>query len=164
MAPPPTPSVVEAELIDQDARAPAGTACPACGSPVEADDKFCPACGTAHAVDHAVILDDAPPQKHFHCNNCGSDVATDPDQRSYVCPFCDSTYVVEFAPEENGRQRPEFVIGFAITPQQAQEMFYAWLRENAWYRPGDLVRTAVADKQKGVYLPFWSFSMLAQSR
>src|SRR5690242_19834960 len=29
-------------------------------------------------------------QKFFRCQNCGSEVATDPDQRSYVCPFCDS--------------------------------------------------------------------------
>ena len=51
--------------------------------------------------------------KHFKCQQCGAEVATDPDQRSYVCPFCDSTYVMEFSPDETGRQPPEFVIGFA---------------------------------------------------
>ena len=29
----------------------------------------------------------------------------------------------EFTPDQSGRQRPEFVIGFAITPEQAQEKF-----------------------------------------
>lgn len=81
-----------------------------------------------------------------------------------MCPFCDSAYVVEYAPDETGRQPPEFVIGFAITPEQAQQKFHAWLRDNAWFRPGDLAKSAIADKMKGVYLPFWSFAMLAESR
>lgn len=91
-------------------------------------------------------------------------MATDPGQRSYVCPFCDSTYVVEIPAEQSGRQPPEFVIGFTLTPDQAQAKFRTWLRENSWYRPGDLHTASIADKLKGVYLPFWSFSMLAQSR
>ena len=37
--------------------------------------------------------------------------------------------VVEFAPDESGRQPPEFVIGFAVTPEQALEKFKQWIRE-----------------------------------
>lgn len=113
-----------------------------------------------HAVDHAA---ERALQKFFRCNQCGSEVGMDLDQRSYACPFCDSTYVVEFAPEVSGRQRPEFVIGFGITPTQAQTKFQQWLGDNSWFRPGDLVKNSVIDKMRGVYLPFWSFSMLAQS-
>ena len=170
----------EPAAIDRDALAPQGLPCAACGTPVESLDKFCPACGQpnpSYARPGAPVLAEVVEtaesglatlpervQKHFHCENCGSDVATDPDQRSYVCPFCDSTYVVEVAPQLTGRQQPEFVIGFAITPQQAQEKFQAWLRQRAWYRPGDLHTASVADKLKGIYLPLWSFSMLAESR
>jgi hypothetical protein len=50
-----------------------------------------------------------------------------------------------------------------VTREQAQEKFRQWIRSNSWFRPGDLASQAVADKQRGVYLPFWSFSMLAQS-
>jgi DNA-directed RNA polymerase subunit RPC12/RpoP len=157
--------IVEADVIDTDARAPGGEPCPACGSPVESADKFCPACGAPNEQAQRPAKDEAEPeQKHFRCNNCGSEVATDAEHRSYVCPFCDSTYVVEFSRDETGRQRPEFIIGFAVTPEEAQQKFYQWLRDNAWFRPGDLVAQAVADKMKGVYLPFWSFSMFAESR
>jgi DNA-directed RNA polymerase subunit RPC12/RpoP len=155
--------MIDAEIIDTHAHLPGGELCPACGSPVEAADKFCPACGTPRAEAQAPPSEQPLEQKHFRCNNCGSEVATDPDQRSYVCPFCDSTYVVEFTPEESNRQRPEFVIGFAVTREQAEEKFRAWLKDNSFFRPGDLVASAVADKMKGVYLPFWSFSMLADS-
>jgi len=91
-------------------------------------------------------------------------VATDPATRSYVCPFCDSTYVVEFSQDATGRQRPEFVIGFAVAPEDARHSFYRWIRTNSWFRPADLKTAQIAEKLKGVYLPFWSFSVLAQSR
>jgi hypothetical protein len=90
-------------------------------------------------------------------------VATDPDQRSYVCPFCDSTYVVEFSPDQTNRESPEFIIGFSVNPDQAEEVFFKWLGENGWFRPGNLKAQAASENLKGVYLPFWSFSMLAES-
>lgn len=137
--------------------------CEACGSPLEPFDKFCPACGTTNVVAAEVIAAPAaPPQKHFRCESCGAEVQTDPAQRSYTCPFCDSTYVIEVA--ATARQEPEFVIGFAIAPDEAREKFRQWLGDNTWYRPGDLKLAQIEERLKGVYLPFWHFSMLAQSR
>ena len=154
--------------VDQDAQAPSGIPCQACGTPVEALDKFCPACGTPNprykapqVVDAQLVEEER--HKYFRCQQCGAEVATDPGQLSYTCPFCDSNYVAEYSPDMTGRQLPEFVIGFAITPDQAQQKFKQWLRDNSWYRPGDLAVAAVTDKMKGIYLPFWSFSMLAES-
>jgi hypothetical protein len=155
----------EVAEIDNATSAPTGEPCPACGCPVEAMEKYCPACGTPHIVEAAVVAaESSQPQKHIRCDNCGSEVTTDPDQRSYVCAFCDSTYVVEFSPDTTDRVDPEFVIGFAITRDAAQEMFHKWIQQNDWLRPRDLHSAAVADKMRGVYLPFWSFSMLAKSQ
>lgn len=152
-------------VVDGDIAAPQGEPCEACGCPVEPLDRFCPACGSPRDAAEAPATPDAvvPAQKFFRCENCGSEVATDPDQRSYVCAFCDSTYVAEFSRELTERQRPEFVIGFGVTLEQAQEKFRQWLRSNNWFRPGDLKTAQVAEKLRGVYLPFWSFSMLAES-
>src|SRR5688572_2950752 len=95
-----------------DTLAPRGTACTRCGAPVEPGDRFCNSCGLEQtlAVETTEVA-----QKHFRCQNCSAEVSADADQRSFMCPFCDSTYVVEYAPEETGRQRPEFVIGFSVT-------------------------------------------------
>ena len=139
--------------LDDDAPVVHAEACPQCGAPVEPLDRFCGCCGTERAVA-AEVHEPAAEQRHFRCKNCGAEVAVDPDQRSYTCAFCDSTYVTEFTREESDRQPPEFVIGFAVTPEQAQERFRRWLEKNSWFRPGDL---------RSAYLPFWSFSMLAQS-
>jgi hypothetical protein len=137
-------------------------ACRQCGAPVEPLDKFCGCCGAPQAAA-AVAREPTAEPRRFRCKNCGAEVAVDPDQRSYTCAFCDSTYVVEFTPEQSDRQPPEFVIGFAITPEQAQERFRHWMSRNSWFRPGDLKSAQIEERLKGVYLPFWSFSMLARS-
>jgi hypothetical protein len=141
---------------------PQGTPCKVCGGLVEPGDKFCHACGAVQETAPAA----APvvEQKHFRCQNCSAEITVDPGQRSFTCPFCDSTYVIELPPTESGREPPEFVIGFAVTPQAAVEKFQAWLRQNGWFRPSDLKAAQIQDKMRGVYLPFWSFSMLAESR
>jgi predicted RNA-binding Zn-ribbon protein involved in translation (DUF1610 family) len=161
----------EIEFLDQSAeidvqsQTPHGRLCDACGSPVEVWSKFCPACGSSQevaAVTEAEVVE--PARKQFRCDQCGAEVATDPDQRSYVCPFCDSTYVVELPASETGRQPPEFVIGFSVTREQAEEKYRQWIAEGGLFRPGDLRNVAAVEKLRGIYLPFWNFSMLAQSR
>jgi transcription elongation factor Elf1 len=149
--------------IDRRVTSPQGVPCEACGAPVELLDKFCPACGCPHQTVTAEVVAEEPERAFLRCENCGSEVATDPGQRSYVCPFCDSTYVVEFSPEKTGRQSPEFAIGFSVTPDQARAKFLEWIRANPWFRPADLRTAQIAERLRGVYLPFWSFSMLAES-
>jgi len=160
-------TVTSAEVSHDDTTQPQGRPCAACGSPVEPGDRFCNACGSpaeeAPPARDQTAASDALPQKHLRCETCGAEVNVDASQRSYTCAFCDSTYVVEFAPETTGRQSPEFVIGFSVTPQQAQDKFAHWLRSNRWFRPGDLNQARIVERLRGVYLPFWSFSMLAQS-
>ena len=108
-------------------------------------------------------LESSGSTKTFRCDNCGSEVDSPNDQRSLRCPFCDSTYVVELSSEQRTSQRPEFIIGFEITREKAQEMFFQWIGKNSFFRPGDLVRKAATEKQQGIYIPFWHFSMIARS-
>jgi DNA-directed RNA polymerase subunit RPC12/RpoP len=149
-----------------------GHACAACGAPVDDGDSFCNACGTPQPTARrpaptgtgGKAVPEEPPPRVFRCQNCGAEVEVDPKQLSYVCPFCESTYVVELPAEQVARQRPEFVIGFAVTPDQAAERFEKWIKQGSWIRPGDLRQAKVDERLRGVYLPFWSFSMLAQTR
>jgi hypothetical protein len=141
---------------------PHGTSCARCGTPLEAEDRFCPGCGAVHEAPSPPPL---PPtvQKHFRCETCGAEVATGATQRSYTCPFCESNYVIEVAAGSD-RIAPEFVLGFAVTREAAAEKFRAWLATNPWFRPGDLpIAAKVVERLRGVYVPFWSFSLLAES-
>jgi hypothetical protein len=177
-----------------------GLPCPACGSPRDAQSRFCVACGLPFEVPDEVPRHEkwgsysrqtpasgnspserkpaasgsikpphpntqaALPSNLFHCQNCGSDVETSIEQRSFHCPFCDSAYVTEINRDSAKRQRPEFIIGFSVTREQAQEKYLKWIGRNSWFRPGDLNIKAVSEKQKGVYIPFWHFSISAQSQ
>lgn len=154
------------DVVDAEVVPPSGQPCPNCGCPVEPQDKFCPACGAPSEVIKPVRPEASGDDRHkfFQCNSCGAKINLSVDQRAFVCPFCDSNYVVEYSPEAVGRQRPEFVIGFSVTPEQAEQKFQAWITDNQWFRPGDLRLAKVAEKMRGVYLPFWGFTMLAESR
>ncbi len=157
---------VTAEAIPDDPP-PQGSSCPSCGAPYEPMDQFCTACGQAVesvAAAPAIVEAEVIEQKHFRCKNCGSEVAMDIDTRSYTCAFCDSTYVVEFSANETPRQPPEFVIGFGVTREMAEEKFHKWFATNSWFRPGDLQSATIERKLRGIYMPFWAFSMLAKSR
>lgn len=155
------PPILESTLLDE-LPAPHGHACPACGGPVEELDRFCNACGAPQP--EAAAEGAPPPSKAIHCGTCGAHISIDSNRRSYTCPFCDSNYVLDLPPEVTQRQPPEFVIGFAVSAEAALEKFRTWIGSNSWFRPGDLARRRIEDKLQGVYLPFWSFSMLARSR
>ena len=146
---------VTANVVSFKDAAPVGktAACEACGAPLDALDRFCGACGTPHQPEQTATrtggenvgteaspteLASAVEHKFFRCKNCGAEVATDPGQRSYVCPFCDSTYVVEFSPQQTDRKPPEFVAPFAVSPDKALELFQKWIGNNGLFRPGDL--------------------------
>ncbi|HEV3121079.1 MAG TPA: zinc ribbon domain-containing protein [Isosphaeraceae bacterium] len=142
---------------------PQGRPCPNCSAPVEVGDRFCPTCGT----DLPALAEAAPAQPAavgFRCEQCGAEVRCPPDSRTALCPFCAAPYVVQFDPARSGRQDPEFVIGFAITPEKAEETYRQWLRRGGLFRPPDLTQTVRAEPLRGIYLPFWSFSMKADSR
>ncbi len=99
----------------------------------------------------------------FTVRIAGSDIATSTTQRSYRCPFCDSTYVAEITSDKTDRRRPEFVIGFKITREQALKTYMQWIQQKSWFRPGDLSLRAISDKQMGVYIPFWHYAYAARS-
>lgn len=153
--------------------------CPACGSPRSSIDRFCHACGLPFVESSSTNtppsspaslptqLDptqlESPHSSRFHCQNCGCDLEVAAQPRSFSCPFCDSNYVVHIERSDPNRRAPEFVIGFSISREQAQQKYLDWIGKNAWFRPKNLRSTAVVEKQRGVYIPFWHFSFLAKS-
>ncbi len=168
--------VDDGPIVDAEVLAPHGQPCDVCGAPIEQGDKFCTHCGRVaqdakpraastrgSAKQNADLVIEGP-KKHIECQSCGAHIKVDPDERSYACPFCDSTYVVEHTEATTGRQPPEFVIGFAVTHDQALQKFRNWLADNSFWRPGDLSQAKIEEKLRGVYLPFWRFTMRSQSR
>lgn len=86
----------------------------------------------------------------------------EPGPRSYVCAFCGSTYVAEVRGEGLAALQPEFVIPFQVGREEAKRVFDAWCHQG-FFTPGDVRKAARLDKLQGIYLPFWTFSMRADS-
>lgn len=144
-------------------KARAGFSCASCGAPLDLDDRYCTSCGTEQGST-ARDANLPPTTGQLSCRNCGALITAELNQRSYVCPFCDSAYVVELPEAVSGRMAPEFVLPFAVTREDALKLFRRWMKQNNWLRPGDLAAAHVRDKLKGVYLPFWSFAMHSESQ
>lgn len=139
-------------------------ACARCGAPLEPADRFCPACGTAHRPPPLPAQSRRVFQDTITCDNCGATLHIRPDQRSYTCEYCGSTYVLDFAPELTGRQAPEFVLGFAISPDEARQLFLKWMERRVGSAPAAFREAVRRADIRGIYIPFWSFSMLAESQ
>lgn len=177
------------EIIEEDRAVPSGKPCVSCGGTIESSDHFCPRCGAESVFviendDQAGLRESGaihrPTEKEqetdpalrrvLDCESCGSQITIDPDQRSYQCAFCDAAYVVEHDQDaktagiQSDRQRPEFVIGFSVTRDQASTLFENWINAASWTRPKDLKHAQLVEKIQGIYVPFWAFSMLAESQ
>ena len=68
-----------------------------------------------------------------------------------------------------GRHRPAATRSSSsaspIARDRAEAIYRDWVGRGGLFRPGDLSdRSAQADGLRGIYLPFWSFSMQADSR
>ncbi len=162
--------VIDAAIVDHRETAAAASPCPACGSPRDLNDRFCVACGIPFAVPGERSPNEGLPNSlspinahSVHCESCGANFEVTEKERSYACPFCDSNVVVDRPASTEPKRMPEFIIGFAINRAEATRRFEEWLKKNSWFRPSDLFHKALADRIKGVYLPFWHFSMIAES-
>lgn len=148
--------------VEQYAFENAAQSCPSCGSPAEDGASVCSACGTRLAPAEEAVAPAPALTAGFECRSCGASVACEPGRSSYACAFCGSTYVVEIAAEGLAGLVPEFVVPFRIDRDRVQEVFGNWCREG-FFTPRDVRSISRMDKLQGVYLPFWTFSMRADS-
>jgi hypothetical protein len=188
----PPPLIRPASLEEsQEIRDSSSLPCPACGFPKQSGSRFCTACGVPFETPKDTGISGStratppiirpsgpssdvslsrPPAATFedpdafHCDNCGADIDMPPGLTSVRCPFCDSTYVIRRDEGDRKTHRPEFIIGFSVTKDKATDLFFEWLGKNSWFRPSDLQSKAVTDKQQGVYIPFWHFTLIADSK
>lgn len=138
--------------------------CASCGSPAEAGASWCTACGAALAPAAA------PPRAAaaevltagFQCTSCSATVQCEPGRRALACAFCGSTYVVELPGASLAHLVPEFVLPFRLDQARAAACFSGWCGQG-FFTPGDVRALAAMDRLQGVFLPFWTFSMRAES-
>ena len=75
-------------------------------------------------------------RRTIHCENCGATTTFAEGQVAGECAFCGSKKVVESQSATN-LIRPESLVPFQITKEQATQMFRTWIGK-LWFRPNDL--------------------------
>lgn len=105
------------------------------------------------------------PQPEFAeiaCQSCGAKLRMEEHLRSTVCPFCASPSIVNREPEPN-RPRPKFVVGFVLDHEHAANQVQRWISKSHIFARSDFKR-AVPELTRGVYLPAYLYSAVAQSQ
>ena len=150
--------------------------CPNCASPlVYEDEKMrCPACASVFDVEEiearyatktAADVDfDLPTQSYaaadvaqlqaYNCKTCGAELITESTTTATECPYCGSpTILLE---RIDGGIRPELVVPFVITKEQAQEMFYGYFKGKALL-PNIFKKDNRITEMRKLFVPYWLF-------
>lgn len=159
--------------------------CPCCGAPLAyggASGKLeCASCGNSYELDaiqamsasesvdrlefenQAETFDasDAEGMQAFTCKNCGAELMTEGTTTATECPYCGSPTIL---PERiEGGVKPEKVIPFKVTKEQAQKQFEAYFKGKRLLPNVFLTsRNRIAEMRK-LYVPYWLFDCDAQA-
>lgn len=154
--------------------------CPCCGAPLtysSASNKMeCASCGNSYDIEAIEAMktdeqqavgvqfelptdtfnaDDAGGMQAFVCKNCGAELMTEDTTTATECPYCGSPTILPDRIE--GGVKPEMVIPFTVTKEQAQQAF------NNYFKGKRLLpniflntRNRIAEMRK-LYVPYWLF-------
>jgi DNA-directed RNA polymerase subunit RPC12/RpoP len=106
--------------------------------------------------------DDTAVSLTVKCDSCAAEFDFDPNVHADDCPFCGTRIVVDS--HETRHFRPQALLPFRITAEQAVEDYRKWLKR-LWFAPGKLKKYARKDSQlNGMYVPYWTYDTDTYSR
>ena len=151
--------------------------CPNCGGTMEFDPSIgklkCIFCESAFTREECAAFfkdqesqeqakqsgsdwgNDAQDMKAYACNTCGAEILADENTGATRCPYCGNTTVIEA--QFSGAAKPDFVIPFGFTKQQAMEKYKAYY-EKKFLLPKAFLGNNQVEEIQGVYVPFWLFN------
>ena len=157
--------------------------CPCCGAPLaygaQSGKLECASCSNSYGLDAleamyapgeegSVRFDmsaqtfgsgEAEQMHAYICEGCGAELMTEETTTATECPYCGSPTVL---PERiEGGVKPELVIPFTVTKEQAQQQFENYFKGKKLL-PNVFVqsRNRIAGMQK-LYVPYWLFDCRA---
>jgi predicted RNA-binding Zn-ribbon protein involved in translation (DUF1610 family) len=154
-------------------------ACPACGAQAEWNPSkqklVCPFCGTESPyridretgrvaeIDLVTALRELPEEERgwqterrsVQCQSCKAVMVFDPARVGQNCEFCGSPALVNYD-EIKAPIKPSGVLPFKIDTARVRDDIRRWWRSK-WLAPGRLVRAALVDTVKSLYIPYWTF-------
>lgn len=147
--------------------------CPSCGAPIEfsgqAGEMVCQYCqsqvdvATMEKINSATTeqvineIQDEPEYCDFDgykCDSCGAEIVTDEYTTATFCSFCGSPAMIKG--RLSGTLKPQKVIPFSITKEQAIEAYKKWAGTGL-ITPSGFKTQSTIEKLTGIYVPFWLY-------
>jgi DNA-directed RNA polymerase subunit RPC12/RpoP len=154
------------------------TKCPNCGAELrfspEAQKMVCAYCMSEFSADEIKeaekpIETDTPSApvrepsereiKHFEdtaqmyvCDYCGAHIVSDGNTAATECYYCHNP--VTLAGRLSGEYRPDRLIPFKISREEAEEIFRKTIQKK-WFVPSAFKSARQLEKMVGLYTPFW---------
>ena len=157
--------------------------CPCCGAPLaygaDSGKLECAACGNQYELDALEVMNEsqeagsiqfdlteqtfeaheAEQMRAYICQGCGAELMTEETTTATECPYCGSPTIL---PERiEGSVKPEKVIPFIVTKEQAQRQFEDYFKGKK-LMPNIFLNTRnrIAEMRK-LYVPYWLFDCKA---
>lgn len=89
----------------------------------------------------------------YHCKSCGAEIMADDRQTALFCYYCHNPVIL--AGKMTGEYKPDKVIGFRLTRENAVDGFKKWVGKR-WFVPKDFKSDQQIEKMTGLYVPFWA--------
>ena len=160
--------------------------CPNCGAKVEFDPRSralkCPYCGHSSAIATAADLTVeerdyeeylareeagggaviAGRSSETRCTGCGALVLLEDKVVTEDCPFC-GTHLENKPEAAHAMIPPESLAPFRLDLRAARESFDKWIT-SLWFAPTELKTVANLGQLTGVYLPYWTYDAMTETR
>lgn len=131
--------------------------CPNCGGAVVFDPAtqkiVCPFCSSSFEINAFKLNAGAGASySGYKCTTCGADIITSSTTAATTCYYCHSPIVL--TDRLAGDERPDAVIPFKITREQAMKQFEQLFKKKK-FLPKVFRDQASLEKLAGVYFPYW---------
>lgn len=161
--------------------------CPCCGAPLafsaEQGQLACASCGNTYEVEALEALnasrneerreidfsmnqaefdrEEAGEMRAYTCQFCGAELLTEASTSATECAFCGSPAILPAQME--GSARPEQVIPFRVTQEQATDLFHGYFKGKRLLPKVFLTSKNRISEIRKLYVPYWLFSCQAQA-
>ncbi|MBP3655606.1 MAG: hypothetical protein J6K32_02805 [Clostridia bacterium] len=156
--------------------------CPACGAPLayQGGKLVCAACGNQYDLDVIEAMQvadgggvafaapeetftdgDAQQMQAYICQGCGAELMTEDTTTATECPYCGSPTIL---PERiEGGVRPEYVVPFVVTKEQAQQQFTEYFKGKKLMPNVFLDGRNRISEMRRLFVPYWLFDCEARA-
>lgn len=97
-------------------------------------------------------------EKVYICPSCGGEIEADDTTIATECPYCGSSAILPG--QVSGKYKPDLVIPFKVSKKEAQDIYKGFCKGKGLL-PKDFTDEQKISGMKGVYVPYWLFSCVA---